>query len=137
MKYILDTNVCINFLKGNIPSLAKKFSSVSKENRIIPSVVRAELFYGAYKSTFPEKNIKVVKEFLNLHPELDFDSKSSEIYGQIRTDLEKKGTPIGPYDLQIAAITIANNCILVTHNTKEFSRVNNLQIEDWEISANS
>ncbi len=63
---------------------------------------------------------------------LFFDDVAATIYGRIRAELAASGTPIGPYDLQIAAIAMANNLILVTHNTKEFSRVNRLQIEDWE-----
>jgi tRNA(fMet)-specific endonuclease VapC len=137
MKYILDTNVCINFLRGKSKSIAEKIVKVAADNRVIPSVVRAELFHGAYKSAKPEENIKKVREFLKIHPSLSFDDSASEIFGRIRANLERRGLIIGPYDLQIAAISIANNCTLVTNNTKEFSRIEELKIEDWEIQSRS
>ena len=62
-----------------------------------------------------------------------FDGKAARIFGDIRADLARKGTPIGPYDLQIAAIALANDCILITHNTGEFSRIAGLKLEDWEV----
>ncbi len=67
---------------------------------------------------------------------MPFDGKAAIIYGDIRADLERKGTPIGAYDLQIASIALANNLILVTHNLREFNRVHNLQLEDWEKDPN-
>lgn len=135
MKYILDTNVCINFLKGSNNWIAQNIVKVSSNDRIIPSVVRAELYYGVFKSTRKEENLTKLQLFLQLHPSLPFDDKASEIFGQIRSDLEKIGKPIGPYDLQIASIAIANHCTLVTHNTKEFSRIPGLQLTDWEIES--
>jgi len=71
--------------------------------------------------------------FLNRFISLPFDDKCAQVYANIRTDLERKGTPIDPYDLQIAAIAIVNNLILVTHNVAEFQRISELNIEDWEI----
>lgn len=72
------------------------------------------------------------QQFLNLFVSLPFDDNAALIYGEIRAQLRALGTPIGPNDLQIAAIALANNLILVTHNLREFSRVNGLPIEDWE-----
>lgn len=73
------------------------------------------------------------QEFLNRFVSLPFDDEATLVYGRIRAQLAALGTPIGPYDLQIAAIAIAHNLILVTHNTAEFSRVDELLIEDWEL----
>ena len=70
--------------------------------------------------------------FLKVFPSIPFDDEASDIFGNIRAQLEKKGEPIGPFDLQIASIALLNNLILVTHNTKEFSRIKKLKIEDWE-----
>lgn len=92
-----------------------------------------ELYYGAYRSAQQSRNLALLQRFLSQFTILLLDSNSARIAGQIRADLATKGTPIGPYDLQIAAIAIANNLILVTHNTSEFSRVQGLQIEDWEL----
>ena len=91
------------------------------------------MFYGSMKSQNPNKSLAVQQKFFNQFQSLPFDDEAALICGKIRADLAKKGTPIGGYDLQIAAIALANNLILVTHNTAEFSRVGNLEIEDWEI----
>lgn len=133
MKYVLDTNVCINYLRGKSQLIADRLVKIPAANRIIPSIVKAELYHGAYKSTRPEENIKKVSDFLKLNSSLAFDDSAAQIFGRIRANLERKGITIGPYDLQIAAISIAHDCILVTHNTNEFSRIDELKIEDWEI----
>jgi tRNA(fMet)-specific endonuclease VapC len=95
-------------------------------------VVKAELIYGAEKSGNPVKNLQRLYLFAKPFISLPFDDESAEIYGQIRKILEQAGTPIGPNDLMISAIAITNNVILVTHNTNEFGRVDNLHIDDWE-----
>jgi tRNA(fMet)-specific endonuclease VapC len=97
------------------------------------SVVKAELCYGAMKSANPERNFALQQAFLNQFVSLPFDDLAATTFGTVRAQLEIRGTPIGAYDLQIAAITLANNLTLVTHNTREFERVHGLQIEDWEI----
>lgn len=96
------------------------------------SIVKGELFYGANKSSNSRETLAKQLEFLNRFVSLPFDDTSTLIYGQIRAQLAILGTPIGSYDLQIAAIALANNLTLVTHNTREFSRVAGLQIEDWQ-----
>jgi tRNA(fMet)-specific endonuclease VapC len=94
--------------------------------------VSGELEYGARKSNNPEKTLSVLRSFLSSFPETGYDSAAAERYGIIRANLEKQGTPIGPYDMQIAAIALANNFTLVTHNTGEFKRINDLLFDDWE-----
>jgi tRNA(fMet)-specific endonuclease VapC len=94
-------------------------------------VVKAELFHGALKSR-NEKNLTLVKIFSTSFESLPFDDQAAEIYGHIRAALEKQGKLIGPYDLLIAAIALANNVTLVTHNLDEFKRVPNLVLEDWQ-----
>jgi tRNA(fMet)-specific endonuclease VapC len=96
--------------------------------------VKAELYYGAYRSSRLESNLELYREFFSEFVSLPFDGRAAEVYGRIRVQLERLGTPIGPNDLHIASITIANNLILVTHNTREFSRVEGLEIEDWEVT---
>lgn len=90
------------------------------------------MFAGAYKSKNKEKTLDKLKIFFSPIKSLPFTDEAAEVYGNIRADLEKKGTPIGPYDLQIASIAVLNNLTLVTHNVREFSRVEDLKIEDWE-----
>jgi tRNA(fMet)-specific endonuclease VapC len=133
MKYLLDTNVCVTFLNQRKPLLTKRFLSVAAPDKIICSIVRAELLYGAFKSQRQSSSLHTIEAFLSGYPNLDFDADTARIYGQLRAELEKKGTPIGPNDLQIAAIALAHNLTLITHNTSEFSRVTNLSLEDWEI----
>jgi tRNA(fMet)-specific endonuclease VapC len=95
-------------------------------------VVKAELFYGAAKSSNPAKVLAEQKKFLNQFTSLPFDDRAATEYGRIRAHLARRGTPIGPNDLLIAAIALANNATLVTHNTAEFNRVPGLTLTDWE-----
>lgn len=133
MKYLFDTNVCIKFIKGNSKNILEKTRKIGIENIIINSVVRYELYYGAYKSQKKEETIQKLQSFLNSFSNISFDENASKLCGRIRADLEQKGNPIGPYDIMIASISLANNLILIMHNTKEFSRIKNLKFEDWEI----
>ena len=132
MSYLLDTNTCIRYLNGQSENVRKQLESKLPEDIVLCSVVKAELFYGARKSAKPEENLQKVNRFLERFASLPFDDKASEEYGEIRSKLEKTGTPIGPNDLLIAAISLVNDVTLVTHNTKEFGRVEGLKIEDWE-----
>ena len=132
-KYLLDTNVCINYLNYPNSLIWRKIQSISAFEIVICSVVKAELFYGSKKSKNPTLNLAKQMKFLNQFQSLSFDDESALIFGEIRSELVAKGTPIGPYDLQIAAIAMANDLTLITHNTKEFSRIGNLKIENWEI----
>jgi tRNA(fMet)-specific endonuclease VapC len=97
---------------------------------VICTVVLAELRFGALRSSDPAKNLVDVRNFVMRHSSLDFDIASAEECARVRADLAAKGTPIGPYDLMIAAIALAHSLILVTHNTAEFSRVAGLTLED-------
>jgi tRNA(fMet)-specific endonuclease VapC len=135
MIYLLDTNTCIVYLNGQNLLLKRKLEGHLDRDMAVCSVVKSELFYGSSKSQNSAKNLAKQKGFLNRFTSLPFDDRAAEIYGNIRADLERKGTPIGVYDLQIAAIALANSLILVTHNTREFSRVQGLVFEDWEIES--
>jgi len=134
MKYLLDTNVCIVYLNGRNIHLRNKLCQYNPYDIAICSVVKAELFFGAMRSHNPQCNLLKQKHFLSQFQSLPFDDKAAEIFGNIRAELAVKGTPIGPYDLMIAAIALAYDRVLVTHNVREFGRIDNLQIEDWEVS---
>ena len=97
----------------------------------IPAIVRAGLIHGALKSDRPDENLKIVDRFLEPFEIIPFDEGASDHYAQIRSDLETKGSVIGPNDLIIAATVRAFRATLVTNNTKEFSRVENLELADW------
>lgn len=133
MIYLLDTNVCIKLLNNNNIAVTNKLRKHKPEEIYLSTIVQFELYYGAYKSSKLEKNLVKLERFCSQFIILTFDEKSAKTAGKIRTELNKLGTPIGVYDLQIASIALANNLILVTHNIKEFSRIENLQYEDWEI----
>ena len=134
MKYLLDTNVCITFLGQRNPTLNQRFSTVPAQDKIVCSIVRAELYYGVYKSQRQQANLLKIDSFLAHFPvTLPFDNQAARIYGVLCAELESKGTPIGSNDLQIAAIALANQLALVTHNVSEFSRIPNLLWEDWEV----
>lgn len=132
MRYLLDTNVCARYLNGRSPTVRTRIRSTRREEIAVCSVVKAELFFGAMQSTDVERTLARQQQFLNLFVSLPFDDAAAIIYGRIRAELTELGTPIGPNDFQIAAIAMANNLILVTHNMGEFSRVPGLLLEDWE-----
>ncbi len=133
MIYLLDTNACIAYLNRPMSGVRRRLETLSPEDVAVCSVVKSELFYGARRSNNPERTLAGQQEFLNRFVSLPFDDNAAIIYSRIRAQLAALGTPIGPYDLQIAAIAMANNLILVTHNTREFNRIEGLQIEDWEL----
>ena len=132
MIYLLDTNTCIRYLNGRAAGVLRRLRSLSPSLIAVCSVVKAELFFGAMKSARPVETLAAQKIFLDQFVSLPFDDAATEIYARTRSELEAAGTPIGPYDLQIAAIAIANDLTLVTHNLREFGRVQALRPEDWE-----
>lgn len=129
---LLDTNACIQILNNRSAALVERLRQHNPREIVLSSVVKAELVYGAYRSARMADNLRVLNKFFEPFPTLPFDDRCLEPYGRIRSDLEREGTPIGPYDLMIAATALAHGLTLVTHNTAEFSRVVGLQIEDWE-----
>lgn len=102
------------------------FNSIS-----ISSITIGELQYGVEKSLFPERNLFALQKFLTPFNIVDFDYPAAVEYGKIRSILEKKGTPIGPMDMLIAACAISKGLTLVSNNTREFSRIENLGLENW------
>ena|SRR5260221_12644229 len=132
MKYLLDTNVCIRFINGRSPQIRAKLPTLPVQDVVICSIVKAELFAGAAKSEFPIVTRQKQELFLRPYRSLPFDDEAANAYASLRAKLEIDGKPIGPNDMLIAAIAIANNLILITHNTNEFSRITGLKLEDWE-----
>jgi tRNA(fMet)-specific endonuclease VapC len=135
MRYLLDTNVCVMYLNGRSAAVRDRIVALPTEDIAVCSVVKFELFYGAMRSNNPTRTLQRQQEFLGQLVSLPFGDEAAIIGGQIRATLANAGTPIGAYDLQIAAISLANNLILVTHNTREFERVDGLPLEDWEVVA--
>lgn len=133
MKYSLDTNTCIRYLNGRSAGIRRKLPNVPADEIVVCSVVRGELAYGAAKSQDPAKSAAKQQQFLKPYATLVYDDAAANVFGRVRAELERQGMPIGPYDLQIAAIALIHGLFVVTHNVKEFSRVAGLQIEDWDV----
>ncbi|MBF0283868.1 MAG: type II toxin-antitoxin system VapC family toxin [Magnetococcales bacterium] len=131
MTYLLDTNVCIALLKRH-SAVVERLRGCRLEPPALCSPVKAELWYGAFKSSQRERNVNLLMEFFAPLPSLPFDDHAAKIYGQLRADLAIRGFPIGPNDMLIAAVALAHGVTLVTHNVREFSRVSGLRIEDWQ-----
>jgi tRNA(fMet)-specific endonuclease VapC len=134
MKYLLDTNTCIAYLNGRAVGVRRRLQGLPPSEVTLCSVVKAELLYGARKSTNPPVVLAKLQRFFAPFTSLPFDDAAAQAYGTIRADLERVGRPIGPNDLMIAAIALAGGLTLVTHNTGEFQRVPGLTIGDWEAS---
>lgn len=132
LKYMRDTNICIYTIK-NKPQAVREAFNLNYGQLCISSVTLMELIYGAEKSASPEKNLRVVEGFIARLEVLNYGTDAAIQTGQIRAELAKSGTPIGPYDSMIAAHARALALILVTNNTREFVRVNGLRLEDWSI----
>lgn len=131
MKYMLDTNICIFMIKHKPESVIKKFMELEPSDVCISSVTYAELIHGVEKSKAKEKNGIALAVMLSEIDILPFDSLAAQVYGTVKADLERKGMPIGPMDTLIAAHAKALDVTLVTNNTREFCRVDDLSLEDW------
>lgn len=129
--YYLDTNTCIYFLNGKYKSIRDKILSTNPIDIRIPSIVKAELLLGAYKSRRKAETVEKVNCFLQYFKVEDFTDEMTYTYAAIRTELETNGKSIGPNDLLIAAIVKNKNGTLVTNNVNEFARVSDLKIENW------
>jgi tRNA(fMet)-specific endonuclease VapC len=131
MKYLLDTNVCIAAMRGN-PKVTARLGRCAPEDCAVSMVSVYELFAGVYRCSDPGREASRVSEFLKPIHLLPFCWESALRAAEIRFGLEKSGLKIGPYDVQLAGQAMALELICVTHNTREFGRVENLMIEDWE-----
>ena len=129
--FLLDTNTWIYTLKGQPANLVARLGEIDPDLVVFCSIVKAELLTGAYRYGNPEKRVAVLHELFGRHRSLSFDDAAAEAYGRIRHALEMTGQTIGPMDMLIAAIALANDLVLVTHNTNEFSRITDLEVVDW------
>ena len=131
MTFLLDTNAWIAVINPSPSPVKEKFVRHQPNTIRLCAVVKAELLWGAYRSTRREANLALLEKLFGQFASLPFDDLAADHYGQIRADLTARGTPIGPNDLMIAAIARAHDLVLVTHNQREFSRVEQLRLEDW------
>jgi tRNA(fMet)-specific endonuclease VapC len=123
VKYLLDTNAWIAYLRQNNPQLVQRVLQENPADISLCSVVLAELFYGAHHGAVGQlaANLALIARLQQRFASLPFDDRAAAEYGRIRADLASRGTPIGPNDLMIASIALAHGLTLVTHNTTEFS----------------
>lgn len=131
IEYLLDTNICIELIRGRCAKILKRLRKCSIGQVGISSITLAELECGVAKSSNPQRNKLALMEFCVALEILPFDDHAAISYGQVRAALEKKGKSIGPLDTLIAAHALALNVALVTNNQREFDRVANLQVQNW------
>lgn len=132
-RLMLDTNICIYIIKNKPKTVREKLQEHEVGDIVLSSITVSELYYGAYKSRHVEKNLLALEHFLRPFDILEYDMQSSVEYGKIRAALEKKGQVIGGMDMMIAAHAKSEDTVLVTNNTKEFERVENLRLENWAV----
>jgi len=130
MKYMLDTNICVYIMK-HMPHVIGRFQAVFNEGVSISVISLAELEFGVANSAAIAKNRAALISFGTLVRTLPFDRYASAEYGKIRATLQKRGTPIGSLDMLIGAHAKSAGLTLVTNNTREFGRIDGLDIEDW------
>jgi tRNA(fMet)-specific endonuclease VapC len=133
MTWLLDANACIRYLNRRSPCLKAKLDASDPAQILVCSVVKAEMHFGAARSRDPEKALAEQRLFFSRFRSLPFDDVAAEAYAEIRAVLTARGQLIGPNDMMIAAICLANDATLVTSNVSEFGRVNQLKLEDWEL----
>ena len=134
MRYLLDTNACVAYLRRADSPVRQRLAQHAAADIVVCSVVYAELRYGVLRNSDPRRADAQLTSFLANFISLPLDDQAAGIAAGIRADLAAKGTPVSPHDLLIAAIALANDLTLVTHNTREFGRVAGLKLEDWEVS---
>lgn len=131
MKYLLDTNVCVDYLNGRFPSVTERIRRSAPGDLCISSVVVAELRYGADRSLSRDRNHQRLDVLTAEIACADFDLAAASAYGKVRATLEARGSPIGANDMLIAAQALALGLILVTDNLREFERVEGIEVESW------
>jgi tRNA(fMet)-specific endonuclease VapC len=127
---MLDTNICIFVMKGLGQALESRFEAEA-DRLCISTITLAELTHGVEKSAAPGRNRRALESFVARLALLSFDSAAATAYGALRADLERRGSPIGPYDMMIAAHAQSLGLPVVTNNRREFDRVRGLAVEDW------
>jgi tRNA(fMet)-specific endonuclease VapC len=131
--YLLDTNVWSHYLNRRNRLVVERIRQTPPAQMRLCSVVKAELYYGAYYSNNIAKNLAILQALFEQVPSLPFDDGAAEQAGRIHAELSKRGERIGPNDLLITAIALVHGAVVVTHNTGEFGRVSRLGIQDWEL----
>ena len=133
MTVMLDTDICIYTIKRKPLQVLQRLEKCQPGMMVMSVITFAELVNGAKKSQYIEENLRRLNALSELIEVLPFDKDAAMAYGDVRSDLEKKGLIIGGNDLFIAAHALSLNLTLVTNNQREFSWVNGLNIENWVV----
>ncbi|MFV0360205.1 type II toxin-antitoxin system VapC family toxin [Tropicimonas sp.] len=131
---LLDTNAVISLLARRSEALLRRVEASEPGSLAVSSVVAHELYFGAYRSEKIAFNLETLRLLFADLAILDFDREDARVAGEIRAELKRRGTPIGPYDTLIAGQAMARDLILVTNNVGEFSRIAGLRVEDWSLA---
>lgn len=132
MRLLLDTNTCIEILRGKQATVLARYAACVRADVALSAIVRSELLAGALLSEKPEENRQVAESFCALFPCLPFDAQVADIHAQWHVRLRRAGQGIGANDLMIAATALAHGLTVVTHNVGEFQRIDGLMVEDWQ-----
>lgn len=132
MTYLLDTDTCIYWLRDRF-SVRAKVREIGWNQIVICVITAAELYYGAYNSSRVQENLTRAEEFTQNLPVIPLSNNSIKVFGELKTELRKSGQPIGDFDLLIASVALTENYILVTNNTRHYSRINGLRMENWTL----
>ena len=132
---LLDTNIVVAYLNGQA-GIAQRIAENLLEVAI-PSLVAAELYYGARASNRAEENVDRLNKLMEIIPIVDFELSADRCFGNLKADLRKRGKPTGETDAWIAAVALAHNATLITHNTKDFQHITDLKIEDWLVVSSA
>jgi len=130
LKYMLDTNIVIYVIKRRPIELLEVFNRHAGQ-MCISSITLAELLHGVEKSAMPDHNLRQIEDFISRLEVLEYGGKAAAHYGEIRADLERRGTPIGVNDLHIAGHARSEGLTLVSNNLREFERVDALRLVNW------
>jgi tRNA(fMet)-specific endonuclease VapC len=130
LAYMLDTNICIYLMRARPPELRERFNELAGQ-LCISTITLGELHYGAEKSARPVKNLAGLTQFVARLEALPFGDKAAAHYGQLRSELERSGTPCGSYDMQIGGHARSEGLIVVTNNMREFGRMPGVRAENW------
>lgn len=130
MKYLLDTDICIYWLKGR-KAVRNKINQVGQNEITICSITVAELYFGAYNSNKIEQNLITAETFIELLPVISLSNNTMKTFGTLKAQLRKAGTPVADFDLLIASVAITEDLILVTNNTRHYQRIIGLKLDNW------
>ena len=131
MRYLIDTNICIYVINNRPPEVRRIFEGHPSTESAVSVITMLELKVGAHKSQVPLTRLDVIDRFASPMTCLPFTDDDAAIAAELRAGLERKGTPIGPYDLLIAAQALNRDLTVVTNNETEFRRVPGLKLENW------